>query len=332
MNKLFFSAIIITFFTSSSLNALKYAGILPYEKHHGKIYFLLGREAHGRHSGTWADFGGKEDLKKDRGEVKNIAIREFTEETHGNFGKRFKSTISDPYEADKKYLEGRMSQPIVNPGPKKYYSLFLAEVDYIEPNIFSRGPVRDYEKNQFAWVNAEEFINAMAQQTDNHNAYYKDKKIRPPFAQYFMNPKTRKEIESILGISKPISESEEEGWVPAGGYYAEPWEEEGTEEESEWIESYEKAPTYYPPQPIAQPYYPSQPTYQPTYPSSTPSSYQTPGYQAQAYPEAYQHTEKGVESCWVPDRSSITKELERNLRKLQQKLQLLKIALPKKRR
>ena len=55
------------------------AGILPYTKYNGKVYFLLGRDTDNR----WSDFGGRCE-PNDRGDFEVTACREFTEESLGS--------------------------------------------------------------------------------------------------------------------------------------------------------------------------------------------------------------------------------------------------------
>lgn len=59
----------------------KAAWVLPYIKHGGARYFLLGRESAGSDAGTWDAFGGK----RDRGEKHPVvtAARESYEESMG---------------------------------------------------------------------------------------------------------------------------------------------------------------------------------------------------------------------------------------------------------
>lgn len=59
------------------------AGFLPVAIHHGKLYFLFGRENKYADTPGYADFGGGTDNKEGFLET---ALREFTEETTGFFG------------------------------------------------------------------------------------------------------------------------------------------------------------------------------------------------------------------------------------------------------
>ncbi len=244
--------IILLIFFHMSLEAYN-AGILPYTKIKGKIYFLLGREAGGSSRGTWADFGGK---GKGYESTKETAMREFTEETKAAFAQFIDPNVKDYKRAKQlsnQYISPRMSQPINNPGPKVFYTMYLAEVDYISPDDIKKGIYRDKEKDAFEWVDANEFSIQLSRKTAYLQDYYNslqtkqttrfapsfgDKKIRRPFATYFVDPRTNAQIRRIIGLPSHGAPIEEGGWIKPGKEEEEGfWEEAYKEpyEEEEWI-------------------------------------------------------------------------------------------------
>jgi 8-oxo-dGTP pyrophosphatase MutT (NUDIX family) len=54
----------------------RYAGVLPFAKHKGTIYFLLGRERFGDAAGLYSDFGGKIDKNESIGAAAAREVRE----------------------------------------------------------------------------------------------------------------------------------------------------------------------------------------------------------------------------------------------------------------
>lgn len=322
MGKKFIYSLLGLVLISYSFCEAKNAGILVYTTHHGKVKILLTREAKGSYKGEWDDFGGKEE-PEDKGNIKKIAIREFTEESKGAFGKAFKQNITDLTKASKKYIKSKIpnNNGIANPGTKiPFYSLFLAKVDYLDPLKFkARGLIPHHEKDEFEWVDAREFLDSMADQTHNLQDYYNylnkqkkgsrfspkfgNKPIRKSFAIYFMDPTTRNKIEKILRLpttrparpSYPSEQEYEPGWGPAPSRreaeYVPSWgkpAEIETEETSE--EEYEEVQQHYLPQYLAyqQQQYPS---YQ--YPTQHYQPYQYPAqpmypYSAQPYQQPYQ--------------------------------------------
>ncbi len=203
MNKKALIIIFLSCIISFSLEA-KNAGVLPYSKHKGNVYFLLGQEAFGTLEDDWADFGGG---GKRNETAQQTALRELREESRGTY----KLTEKDLQPKD----------GITNPGPKKYYSLFLAEVPYKTPQQILKGPdQRDKEKKDFRWVNAKHFIDIM-KISGRHSAIYKsrtgDMKLRHHFVPYFTDNQTRHMIEQTIGLqpAQEGAESEEEGWISA---------------------------------------------------------------------------------------------------------------------
>lgn len=186
------------------------AGILPYAKKDGQILFLLGKEARGRHKGQWADVGGKGRVGESK---KETSIREFTEETGAAFAQFMskKITKDNAEQLSNDYIESRIIEGITNPGPKKFYTMFLANVDYIEPTKILNNPygLSDYEKNNFAWVNAKDLLNTLLRNNRYLEDYYSgnkahynpsfgDKQIRRPFATFFADPITNQIINEII--------------------------------------------------------------------------------------------------------------------------------------
>lgn len=222
----------------------KNAGILPYAvKENGKVLFLLGREAGGGAQGTWADFGGG-GKPEDGGDTEKTAIREFTEETRAAFAQTVDSKYADPtlykkaIEQSNQVIRHHMSRGIDNPGPKTFYTLYLAKVDYLSPNIIKHGPYRHHEKDAYEWVDAETFINNLQRQNKYLKKYYQsktgkfkpgfgDKFIRRPFATYFIDPTTGNKIRSFIGLPLRKISFEKEGRVPM--------KKKSEEEEEEWI-------------------------------------------------------------------------------------------------
>lgn len=219
----------IYFFSVTAYNA----GVLPYSKHKGKIYFLLGQEAFGTLKNKWADFGGG----GKRGEtIQQTALRELREESRGT------------YQLTEKDLNPKSG--ITN--PDKSYSLFLAEVDYKKPQEILNGPDQtDKEKKDFIWVNAKHFIGIM-KISGRHSAIYKsrttDMELRHHFVPYFTDNTTRNAIEKIIGLPpssiQPKEEPAEGGWITVEETKS---KEEETptmwgaitkpEEEEEWVSS-----------------------------------------------------------------------------------------------
>jgi 8-oxo-dGTP pyrophosphatase MutT (NUDIX family) len=190
------------------------AGILPYAKKNGQIFFLLGKEARGKYKNQWTDVGGKGESKKETG------IREFTEETGGVFAKfiykRVTKDVAEQFSND--YIDFRITGEVTNPGPKKFYTMFLAEVDYIDPSEILNDPYNlfDHEKSDFAWVNAQDFSSTLLRNNKYLKDYYKgdrahynpffgDKQIRRAFATYFADPETNKQIKEIIDAALIIN-------------------------------------------------------------------------------------------------------------------------------
>ncbi|MBI2774771.1 NUDIX domain-containing protein [Candidatus Dependentiae bacterium] len=156
------------------------AGILPYYyDENGKAYFLLGKEP----NGVWADFGGKHEQGEYSSET---AAREFSEETRYVFGK-YAGKINLLEKAEKSqlkdsvnYIKGRITAKLEH--PKKYYIMYLAQVDFIPAEMFTDAPkVPHYEKKDYEWVPAKKFIKAIEMSSDRNNTFFETKQIRKEF-------------------------------------------------------------------------------------------------------------------------------------------------------
>jgi len=239
-----------------SLNAYN-AGILPYAKIKGRFHFLLGKEASGRSKGTWADFGGG---GKNSETTEQTAIREFTEETKAAFS-QFKNggrvypqnRFTEAQAKSDEYIRERIKPRggITNPGPKKFYTLYLAQVDYLSPEEIMNGPYRHNEKDTFEWVDAQQFLNTLVlknkflkdyynslieKKNSEFNPYFADKKIRRPFATYFIDPETYNIIRDNIGLHPRQTLGEADYTVYS--------KVKPSEEEIEWVESYEIRPEH----------------------------------------------------------------------------------------
>lgn len=119
------------------------AGILPYafDKQSNTYYFLLGKEAYGKHAkNTWADFGGRIDLV-DKGSFEQNAIREFCEES----GHTLKS---------KSWLLKQIKQHPKIKHPYYNYHMYIAEIRYRPAKTFKG----DGEKSEYSWIPVNNII------------------------------------------------------------------------------------------------------------------------------------------------------------------------------
>lgn len=101
------------------------AGILPYAKHNGVLYFLFGKEIK---NGLWSDFGGSRNGKE---EPITTAIREGYEELSGFFGSQI----------DLRNLINKKNISINN----EQYFTYLVEIPYDENLI-------QYYNNNFKFI------------------------------------------------------------------------------------------------------------------------------------------------------------------------------------
>ncbi len=157
------------------------AGILPYYYNKkGVAYFLIGKEP----NGVWADFGGG--AEQNDQDVLETAAREFSEETRYVYGKyacgyEVKKARYAPYKkASMDYIESRITGSFTH--PRGYYRMYLAQVDYIPVSRFKHAAkVPHYEKRDYAWVPAYEFVEAIHKSKDRLKTYYGRKRIRKQF-------------------------------------------------------------------------------------------------------------------------------------------------------
>ncbi|MBI2774770.1 NUDIX domain-containing protein [Candidatus Dependentiae bacterium] len=153
-------------------------GILPfYYDSSGKAFFLMGQEP----NGVWADFGGRYEQGENCLET---ASREFSEETRYVFGKFASGLKNLEKKADASclkssidYIKERISGKLVH--PKKYYVMYLAHVDFIPAQTFTKAyKVPHYEKTDYAWVPVAEFMETIKNTDDRLHAFYGSKQIR----------------------------------------------------------------------------------------------------------------------------------------------------------
>lgn len=190
------------------------AGILPYcYDLQGNAYFLIGKE----HDGTWADFGGfAEKSDADTRTTAAREFSEETRLVFGKFAagsrpletndadlaveekiatSRDSRSVSTKNRTHKEqlfmkkeqqqkfladsiaYITPRITAELVH--PKKYYHMYLAKVDFIPADVFNNAAfVANYEKENYAWVPVDEFMQAMKKKTNRWRAYYLKKQIR----------------------------------------------------------------------------------------------------------------------------------------------------------
>lgn len=156
------------------------AGVLPYffDKS-GKAYFLIGQEP----NGLWADFGGN--FEKTDASSKMTAAREFSEETRYVFGKlaakvkNLEEKVEGKYYLQKSidYIMPRMTLELIH--PKKYYRMYLAEVDFIPEDTFKNAfKVPHFEKKDYTWVLVDDFLDSMKKTENRMQAYHREKQVR----------------------------------------------------------------------------------------------------------------------------------------------------------
>lgn len=180
-----------------SPSSKKSAGILPYSyDKRGNAYFLIGQER----NGTWSDFGGRSE-HQDRNTL-DTALRESGEETRLVFGKyahlvfnknakkfgthvrRFDNlgrptrNIKRYQDAHNRYFAARIKGKI----DQRYYTLYLARVDYIPASVFENAArIKGFDKIRYAWVPVKPFIDAVQRASHRNSAYYHNKHIRRYF-------------------------------------------------------------------------------------------------------------------------------------------------------
>jgi len=152
------------------------AGILPYARHDGKVYFLLGKESYGKSRNLWCDFGGRME-RSDTGSFIKNAVREFCEET--GTSKNETSTL----------ISACGSAPFVQ---FRKYRMYLIEIPFKQSKKFSS----DGEKKEFAWIDAQFLINIF-KYNRNHKRSHRQRglivfsydenlyKLRPVFSRTF---------------------------------------------------------------------------------------------------------------------------------------------------
>ena len=131
------------------MNKFVYGGILPYAKHKGNTYYLIGQEDLGRDKGKWSDFGGRAD-KEDVSPL-GVALRESTEESMG---------FLEPLQTPTKFLS-RKSDP---GGRVSRTYLMQVAYDPLLPSRFAKKrrllrrhlPSFLREKRRVKWVKAED--------------------------------------------------------------------------------------------------------------------------------------------------------------------------------
>ncbi len=145
------------------------AGGLPFCYHNSRLWFLIGREGFGSAQGQWTDFGGKADKPSEA--PMTTAAREFTEETRYVFGK-------NNYGHSIAWFQTHVNLDIQS---QWGYHMFLVEVPFIDAGILRHGPaVPHYEKIDYAWVDANDFLNfvALNNSTQKALATYNGMRIR----------------------------------------------------------------------------------------------------------------------------------------------------------
>ncbi|HEX2977918.1 MAG TPA: NUDIX domain-containing protein [Candidatus Babeliales bacterium] len=166
------------FYVSYSQEMHVNGGILPfYYDSSGKAFFLIGQEP----NGVWADFGGRYEQGENCLET---ASREFSEETRYVFGKFASGLKNLEKKADASclkssidYIKGRIMGKVIH--PKKYYVMYLAHVDYIPAQTFTKAyKVPHYEKQDYEWVPVSEFMETIKKTNDRLHAFYEKKQIR----------------------------------------------------------------------------------------------------------------------------------------------------------
>ena len=125
-------------------------GGFPYTVHNSKVKFLIGKE---RANGQWSDFGGSRNLLPSgaRENTDDAAKREFGEETKDLFGNGSRANSNKLFD---QFKHQRFNHPL------KKYASFLIKTPYVEEYKFTQAR-GDNEKTEFAWVDAEEFLNAV---------------------------------------------------------------------------------------------------------------------------------------------------------------------------
>jgi len=145
--------IVLTF----SLDARYNAGVFPYAKHNGKIWFLLGEEIRWK---AYNDFGGKED-RADKDNTRMTAAREFVEETNYIYGQ-------------KEVIYPKIDEQF-GFGDRNKYRTYLLEVPYKSIRDIKNQPKHsDSDKSDYTWVLAEDLLSNVANSTDDKNVYVDD--------------------------------------------------------------------------------------------------------------------------------------------------------------
>lgn len=172
---------IAVLFFSSLAHAYQNAGVLPYYyDKNGKAFFLIGQEP----NGVWADFGGRGERSED---PLDTAAREFSEETRYVFGKyadrleNLELRVNQTYlNKSSDYIKHHVTAELLH--QKKYYTMFLAEVDFICAEIFNNAyKVPHYEKRSYAWVSVDELMDVVKNSIDRNKTFYQGKQLRAPF-------------------------------------------------------------------------------------------------------------------------------------------------------
>ena len=201
---LFLLMIFINIIFYPSLSGLTYGGILPITHFQGKILFLIGQERGGKHPGTWSDFGGKGNAGES---FEQTAAREFHEES--------REAYSDMKDTIKKILQ-EPTAGIKSPG-SGYYKMYIVPLPHRNPEDPTQGRGRDREKMRFLWVDAEDLVNQLKNQSrtiksGEHPSYNSHAlgiiPIRRPFANFFLNQESRALIEQKIRAFKKIVTSQ----------------------------------------------------------------------------------------------------------------------------
>lgn len=154
------------------------AGIVPFCVHEGKSLILIGKTGN-----DWADFGGFRD-KTDK-TIEYAAAREFSEETRHVFGQLIKDYS---LKGSINYILPRIKKNQCfkkisknKDGIKTFsYSMYFVEVDYIPAKTLNNAKkVPHYEKEEYCWVSAEDFLNHCANR--NANDVFEHKALRRVF-------------------------------------------------------------------------------------------------------------------------------------------------------
>ncbi len=130
------------------------AGVLPYaiSPKNNKVYFLFSREHSGSDIGKWAEFGGGIE-KEDKNNLQYTAAREFSEESAGLFGDKYK--ISKFLEKDNSVIKHGHSRYVIYLIPVKF------DYDINKEFLNKRCATKDFhkrEKDAIAWVSAGQLL------------------------------------------------------------------------------------------------------------------------------------------------------------------------------